>query len=101
MRRVVGRVVVGFAVAGCVWLFGVRAPVAGKQAARPGAAPADPGARWMGVATCASMSCHHANGPRGTKGSEYSTWAGYDNHARAFQVLYDERSRRMVRNLYG
>jgi hypothetical protein len=87
-------------VAGCVWLVAVRAPGAGKQAVLPGGGPADREARWMGVATCASMSCHHANGPAGTKGSEYSTWAGYDNHARAFQVLYDERSERMVRNLY-
>jgi hypothetical protein len=87
-------------VAGCVWLVAVRAPAAGKKAVLPGEIPADPGRRWMGVATCASMSCHHANGPAGTKGSEYSTWAGYDNHARAFQVLYDDRSKQMVRNLW-
>src|SRR5262249_51224682 len=58
-------------------------------------------AAWMGVATCASASCHHDNGPKGSPRSEYSTWAGYDKHARAFQVLYNERSERIVRNLYG
>jgi hypothetical protein len=47
------------------------------------------------------MACHHANGPRGSKGSEYSTWAGYDKHANAFRVLFDTRSERMVRALYG
>jgi hypothetical protein len=47
------------------------------------------------------MACHNANGPLGTKGSEYSTWAGYDKHANAFAVLYDERSERMARALFG
>jgi Cytochrome c554 and c-prime len=64
------------------------------------AAPAELPA-WMGVATCASMACHHANESRGKKGSEYSTWAGFDKHAQAYQVLFNDRSRAMVRNLYG
>jgi hypothetical protein len=62
---------------------------------------ADREARWLGVASCASMSCHHFNGSKGTKRSEYSTWAAYDKHARAFQVLYEDRSEWIVRNLYG
>jgi hypothetical protein len=51
----------------------------------------------QGVASCASAACHNGNGPRGDKGSEYTTWAAYDPHARAFDVLREERSRRMVR----
>lgn len=64
-------------------------------------AAADRDATWIGVAGCASSSCHHMNGPKGSKQSEYDTWAGYDKHARAFQVLYNERSQRIARNLYG
>jgi hypothetical protein len=64
-------------------------------------AAADKEATWMGVASCASSSCHHWNGPKGSLRSEYDTWAGYDKHARAFQVLYNERSQRIARNLYG
>jgi hypothetical protein len=53
----------------------------------------------MGVAACAAAGCHNGNGPRGSKGNEYSTWAAHDSHARAFTVLYEQRSRRMLRNL--
>jgi hypothetical protein len=53
--------------------------------------------RWMGVANCAAMGCHHANGPRSKpERSEYSIWAAHDKHARAFLVLYETRSQRMV-----
>jgi hypothetical protein len=55
----------------------------------------------MGVASCASSACHHGNGPAGSKGSEYSTWAALDPHARAAAVLSDERSQRIVRGLKG
>ncbi len=73
---------------------------------RPGsAAPASPitasGDRWMGVASCAAAGCHNANRPEGSRGSEYSTWSAHDRHARAFLVLHEERSQRMVRALYG
>jgi hypothetical protein len=59
--------------------------------------------KWMGVATCSAMGCHHANGPLGRpKGSEYSIWSAHDRHTRAYAVLSDDpRSEPMVRNLYG
>jgi hypothetical protein len=53
------------------------------------------------VASCASAACHHGNGPPGSKGSEYTTWAARDPHARAYSVLFDERSREVVRTLKG
>jgi hypothetical protein len=57
--------------------------------------------RYVGVSGCAAAACHGGNGPAGAKGSEYSTWAGLDRHPNAFAVLYDKRSERMVRLLYG
>jgi hypothetical protein len=51
--------------------------------------------RYLGVATCAAMACHNGNGPRGTKGSEYSTWIAVDPHSRAYQALYKPESRAM------
>ena len=112
MRHIPGRMLILLTVAIVVGLAWSRSPVAGKQAAptSTGAttpedhgwdAAADRQATWQGVASCASSSCHHENGPKGSKRSEYDTWAGYDKHARAFQVLYSERSERIARNLYG
>jgi hypothetical protein len=53
----------------------------------------------QGVASCASMACHHFNGPKGSKGSEYTTWASCDPHARAYSALFEERSRLILKNL--
>src|SRR5437868_5996935 len=106
MRRSGGRLLFGLvvvALAGGVWLAWPRSP--GSDAPGPAAARAadngGTGDRWVGVATCASGACHGAGEGPGTKRSEYTTWAGFDNHARAFAVLYEERSDRMCRNLYG
>jgi hypothetical protein len=86
-------------------LVAALALMAARRSSAPGAAlsAGDPPAhaRWMGVATCAAMGCHHGNGPLGNpKGSEYSIWSAHDKHARAFQVLYEDRSQGMVKLLY-
>lgn len=48
----------------------------------------------QGVGSCAAAACH--GGPeRGKKGSEYTTYADYDPHAKAFRVLYNAESKRM------
>src|SRR5579872_1302185 len=95
MRRRAVKLVL-FALVGIgVWTAWPRAFIIGE----PAAAPTKP-VRWMGVASCAASACHHANDPRGTKGSEYSTWAAHDKHAQAYQVLYNDRSRTMIRNLF-
>jgi hypothetical protein len=96
--RVYGRLLLGLIVAGAFGLAWPRGP-----AAQEAPAPANRGGehRWVGVAGCAAMACHNGNGPRGAKGSEYSTWAGYDKHPNAFTVLYDPRSERMVHALFG
>src|SRR4051812_13662241 len=53
----------------------------------------------LGVSSCAASACHHGNGPAGQVGSEYTTWASSDPHARAYLVLFDERSRAIQDNL--
>jgi hypothetical protein len=65
-------------------------------------APTSPGFQYQGVASCASVACHHGNGPAGTKGSEYTTWiAQKDPHSRAYTVLFDPRSLLIEKNLDG
>ncbi len=58
----------------------------------------DPG--WIGVGSCAATACHGGRRePLDLKGSEYSFWGSYDPHTRAFSVLFDDRSRRIEKNL--
>jgi hypothetical protein len=45
------------------------------------------------------MPCHNGQEGRGARGSEYSTWAVYDRHARAFAVLGNDKSKSIMRNL--
>jgi hypothetical protein len=54
--------------------------------------------KWLGAVSCASAACHNANGPQGSKGSEYTTWIGYDKHEKAYTVLLEPRSQTMVAN---
>ena len=55
----------------------------------------------VGVAGCAAAACHHGNEPRGTKGSEYSTWIAVDPHAKAFAALYKPESALMHKKMGG
>jgi hypothetical protein len=54
--------------------------------------------QFTGTSSCASASCHRMDEGKGRKGSEYSTWAAYDPHSKAYSVLYDPRSQVMARN---
>ncbi|HEX3148443.1 MAG TPA: multiheme c-type cytochrome, partial [Gemmataceae bacterium] len=56
---------------------------------------------FVGNLSCASAACHAASDAGGRPGSEYTTWAGGDPHFRAYQVLTEPRSRRMVELLHG
>ena len=56
----------------------------------------------MGVATCAGSTCHGAVEP--WKGSnirqnEFVLWQRKDKHAKAYQALLSDRSKRIARNL--
>jgi hypothetical protein len=56
----------------------------------------------MGVATCASSVCHGKLSPQHDRNvwlNEYRIWSGDDRHARAYQTLLSEESRRMAQNL--
>jgi Cytochrome c554 and c-prime len=53
---------------------------------------------FFGNAGCAASGCHNANGPRGASGSEFSTWANEDPHAKAFGVLLSEAGQQMERH---
>jgi len=67
----------------------------------PGAAPAEPG-RYIGVATCASATCHGSTVPLDVNPvlqNEYYTWLQQDRHARAYEVLFDERSKIIAHHL--
>jgi hypothetical protein len=58
-----------------------------------------PSQRLVGVGSCTSVGCHGGTRPGSIVGSEYSIWVSQDPHARAYSVLFDERSVRMVRQL--
>jgi hypothetical protein len=79
--------------AGGLWATGTSWPRAGHAAP-----PAERGFAWQGTASCASAACHNANGPPGTRGSEYTTWVTLDPHAQAYEVLHTGRSRRIEKN---
>lgn len=53
----------------------------------------------VGVGSCTAAGCHGGGRADRVLGSEYNVWISQDPHARAYSVLFDERSQRMVRQL--
>lgn len=97
----------GIGVAGCLaalWLsFGSRAAPMSQPASVPSPGPAESGVHpaLMGTASCSARGCHGGMEPVSAGGqtalqNEYTTWIGWDKHARAFQVLFEERSRKIA-----
>jgi hypothetical protein len=67
-----------------------------------GLEPISPQLRTVGTGSCAATACHGGRRePLGLKGSEYSFWAAYDPHRKAYSILFDERSKRIERNYRG
>ena len=100
-QRVCGYIVLGATAALGLWSVLPRSyVVAAPLAAGSSYAVLSQDLQWQGVASCASMACHHGNGPKGSKGSEYTTWITNDPHARAFAVLDDQRSKVIEKNLH-
>ena len=59
-------------------------------------------AAHLGVSTCAGSTCHGALEPFRSSNvaqNEYITWSQKDKHAKAYKVLFEERSVRIARNL--
>src|SRR5438445_6397707 len=54
----------------------------------------------QGVSSCAAMACHNNAAAPGVSGAEYTTWIDKDKHARAYEVLFSNRSRHIEKNLY-
>ncbi len=55
--------------------------------------------RFLGAGSCSASGCHGTPGAVGATGSEYSTWLTQDKHARAYEVLFQPRSQKMVKML--
>jgi len=75
-------------------LFSLVSPV---QAAGEGA-----DGQHLGVASCAGSTCHGATTPTtdtNVQLNEYVTWVRRDKHARAYEVLLSDTSKRIARNL--
>ncbi|MFO0852133.1 MAG: multiheme c-type cytochrome [Gemmataceae bacterium] len=97
------RLAVATAILGTAGVIALTGPVRPTTAA-PVVQPAGPSiapARVVGSPSCAAASCHGGDGPKGAAGSEYGTVTAADPHRRAFAVLFQERSERMVRSLAG
>jgi len=65
------------------------------------AAAAEDG-QHLGVASCAGSTCHGATSPvAGTNVqlNEYVTWVRHDKHAKAYEILLSDASKRIARNL--
>jgi hypothetical protein len=91
-------VAVGLAGVWTAWPRSPRVDAAEPLAGKP--APAASSLPLQGAVSCASMACHNGFGPKGSSGSEYTTWiGGEDKHTHAYQVLFNERSQRIEKNL--
>lgn len=59
-------------------------------------------AQHLGVASCASSTCHGSPSPStdtSVQLNEYVTWVRHDKHAKAYEVLLSSTSQRIARNL--
>jgi hypothetical protein len=110
MRAIWGLIVAALAMAVAAWL-GAASLASGPAGPEPIAVPsttsdasttgpAEEG--YLGVGSCASAACH--GGPLSADPSQkwrsaYTVWATLDKHSRAYSVLFDKRSRQIVKLL--
>ncbi|HJQ38995.1 MAG TPA: multiheme c-type cytochrome [Thermoanaerobaculia bacterium] len=69
-------------------------PVTQQPTGQPG--------RYVGVASCVNSGCHGSTQPLNATRilqNEYYTWLNNDNHARAYNILFSDRSARIARNM--
>lgn len=58
--------------------------------------------RYVGVATCVNSGCHGSTEPLNATRvlqNEYYTWLNHDRHAQAYNILFNERSARIAKNM--
>jgi hypothetical protein len=68
----------------------------------PVQATSEPG-HYIGVASCGNSGCHGSTLPLQESRvlqNEYFTWLNSDRHAKAYNVLFNDRSARIVRNMH-
>ncbi len=75
------------------------------SSATPAAAPA-PQYQFRGAGSCSATACHGSIKAfdgliSSVSRNEHTTWISSDPHSRAFEVLFNERSDRIARNLAG
>jgi hypothetical protein len=83
-------------------LLAVAAAAATAVPARAATLPADAEDRHLGVASCASGVCHGsvtALEATSVLQNEFVVWTREDKHAGAYQLLFNEQSQRIARNL--
>lgn len=100
LKWIAGWSLVLAAIAAGVWIIPSRPGEVRAAPAPEEAPPPHPAFHMEGAISCAAAACHNRQGPLGTKGSEYSTWLTTDPHRKAFNVLYNERSMRIEKNLH-
>ncbi len=64
--------------------------------------PEHDGLEHLGVKSCSASTCHGSITERNAYPvlqNEYQTWTRHDKHSRAYEVLLNERSQRIARNL--
>ena len=57
---------------------------------------------WVGVSACSARACHGSLQPLGgfaIQQNEYTTWITRDKHSRAYELLLNDRSKSIARNL--
>src|SRR5262249_50929217 len=57
--------------------------------------------QYVGSGSCAAAACHGGADPQGHWRSAPQTWSTRDPHARAYQVLFNEQSRRIMAHRGG
>jgi Cytochrome c554 and c-prime len=84
-----------------LWSAGINHALPTATTAQPIRAATTP---YQGAGSCSAVACHGSISP--VAGStvlrnEHTTWVSDDKHSRAFQVLFDDRSKQIALNLAG
>lgn len=61
--------------------------------------PPRPLPQFVGAGSCAASACHNGTFVHRTSRDEYSTWVTRDSHGRAYEILFDRRSKEIQLNL--
>ena len=94
----------GIAIPMLILLWSARAQDATAPFVTPQPANRSLSMAYQGSGSCSAVACHGAIAPLAgstVRRNEHTTWISDDRHSRAFQILFDNRSKRIARNLAG